>query len=258
MASIVFAAVAVLAASGSLGAVGAQVDARVVRVRVRDGVTQRGVDKVQVAIEGQPGGALTDSSGVAELSVRRDVAIVVEARRSGYLPARVAVVGAHRDTTQAYLFLTPDPQALEEVTVTGTRELVGARLSAFEARRKRNAGGAYLTRSDLEKWNTYRVTEALRRVNGVRIVDSAAVRMVASSRMQKPVQSLSDDYLRPCFMRVAIDGQVKEWGYAIDEFPVSEIHGIEVYQGPASLPVELGGLRKDAYCGLVMIWTRSQ
>ena len=56
--------------------------------------------------------------------------------------------------------------------------------------------------------------------------------------------------------RVGVDGQIKEWGFPMDTIDPNHIHGIEVYNGPATIPSEYSGMRTDAYCGLVMIWTR--
>ncbi|MFL5580183.1 MAG: hypothetical protein ACJ8AO_07405 [Gemmatimonadaceae bacterium] len=55
-----------------------------------------------------------------------------------------------------------------------------------------------------------------------------------------------------------VDGQVKEWGHSLDSVQSEEVHGIEIYSGPASIPSEFGGARTDACCGLVMIWTRAR
>jgi hypothetical protein len=64
--------------------------------------------------------------------------------------------------------------------------------------------------------------------------------------------------LADCPLQVAVDGQLKEWGYAVNAIPPEEIHGIEIYPGPASIPAEYASMRRDANCGLIMIWTRRQ
>jgi len=42
----------------------------------------------------------------------------------------------------------------------------------------------------------------------------------------------------------------------VDDIPISDIHGIEVYSGPATVPVEYRNSLPNGFCGLVMIWTR--
>jgi len=45
--------------------------------------------------------------------------------------------------------------------------------------------------------------------------------------------------------------------YNINDIPANEIYGIEVYGGPATIPVEFRNSLPNGVCGLIMIWTRS-
>jgi hypothetical protein len=38
--------------------------------------------------------------------------------------------------------------------------------------------------------------------------------------------------------------------------PPSDIHGIEVFAGPASIPGKYSGLGSGKWCGLIMLWTK--
>lgn len=172
---------------------------------------------------------------------------------------------------------TRKAQKLDTVTVKDSADFISARLGRFERRRALKQGTAtFFLGEDIVKRGTIRLSDALRRAPGVRIVDSADVRLVASSRWQKPtgggflgpiarrtgtnlhpVQT-NDADLAPCIMQVALDGVVKEWGFSVDDLSVIDVHGIEVYPGPASLPAEFGSMKPDGWCGLVMIWTRSR
>ena len=38
--------------------------------------------------------------------------------------------------------------------------------------------------------------------------------------------------------------------------PPDQIHGIEVFAGPASIPPQYNGAANDKMCGLIAIWTR--
>lgn len=189
--------------------------------------------------------------------------------------AVVAVLGISsaihaQDTTRA------KAQKLGTVTVKDSADFIGARLAGFERRRLLKQGSVtFFTGDEIVKRGTIRLSDALRRAHGVQIVDSGDVRLVASSRWKKPVgggflvpssvrrgtgsreQSSAAD-LAPCVMQVAIDGHLKEWGFSVDDVSVTEVHGIEVYPGAASMPAEFGSIRRDGWCGLVMIWTRSR
>ena len=107
-----------------------------------------------------------------------------------------------------------------------------------------------------------------RRVTSISIADSMGVLMAVSRRSQKPTtqksvrapggaiyQSAVLD-LANCPLQVAVDGQLQEWGFAVNSIPQKEIHGIEIYPGPATIPAEYASMRRDANCGLIMIWTR--
>jgi len=64
--------------------------------------------------------------------------------------------------------------------------------------------------------------------------------------------------LAACIMPIAVDGHLKEKSFAIDDIPVTDVHGIEVYPGAGSIPAEFGSMKPDGWCGLIMIWTRSR
>ena len=177
---------------------------------------------------------------------------------------------------------TRKPQKLETVTVKDSADFVSARLAGFERRRLLKPGSVtFITGEEITKRGTIRLSDALRRARGVVIVDDAnGDKLVASSRTQLPSgggflvrgvakrapvgaspnggDASSTAGLAPCIMPVAVDGQLKEKSFAIDEIPVTDVHGIEVYPGSGSLPAEFGSMKPDGWCGLVMIWTRAR
>jgi hypothetical protein len=176
-------------------------------------------------------------------------------------------------------------QKLETVTVRDSAGFVSVRLAGFERRRLLKQGSVtYFLGDDIVKRGTMRVSDALRRASGVRIMESNelgnSLRLVASSRLELPSGGgflvrgrptragrvdaatggggSSGGDLVPCLMQVAVDGFVKERGFSVDEISVTEVHGIEVYPAASSLPAEFGSIKPDGWCGMVMIWTRSR
>jgi TonB-dependent receptor-like protein len=191
--------------------------------------------------------------------------------------AIVAVPGARlqsQDTTRT--------QKLETVTIKDSADFISTRLAGFERRRLLKQGSVtFFTGEEIVKRGTIRLSDALRRAHGVSIVESDnGDKLVASSRTQLPsgggflVRGVakrqpgstspngggasSTAGLAPCIMPVAVDGQLKEKSFAVDEISVTDVHGIEVYPGAASLPGEFGSMKPDGWCGLVMIWTRAR
>jgi hypothetical protein len=140
-----------------------------------------------------------------------------------------------------------------------------------------------MTGEEITKRGTIRLSDALRRASGVIIVDSQdGDKLVASSRTQLPSgggfivrgvgkpprhhfgnspfggDASGTAGLAACVMPIAVDGQLKEKSFAMDEIPVTDVYGIEVYPGAGSLPAEFGSIKPDGWCGLVMIWTRAR
>lgn len=185
-----------------------------------------------------------------------------------------AMTVSAQDTTRA-------AQKLETVTVKDSADFISVRLAGFERRRSLKQGSVtFFLGEDIVKRGTIRLSDALRRAHGVTIVESEnGDKLVASSRTQLPsgggflVRGVakprpgsspnaggasSTAGLAPCIMPVAVDGQLKEKSFAVDEISVTDVHGIEVYPGAASLPAEFGSIKPDGWCGLVMIWTRAR
>jgi hypothetical protein len=196
-----------------------------------------------------------DSLGRFSASGTRGEHFIVEIRRLGYEPATVEWMAGTADT-MFVVGLTAIPQALGSVNVVD-RAPTSSRLYAFEARARTKGGGTYLLRETIDAWHPHRTSDLMRRVLGVKLIDSSGVILAASTRGTKV--NLKSAVLRdaPCVMRVGVDGQIKEWGFAMDMIDPNAIHGIEVYNGPATLPSEFSGMRTDSFCGLVMIWTRA-
>jgi outer membrane cobalamin receptor len=92
-----------------------------------------------------------------------------------------------------------------------------------------------------------RLSELLRAVRGVRLVPLGATKTVAMSRSN-------------CPMSIWIDG-IRSYQPArglpppdINEFPIVQLEGVEIYRGPAETPLELGGTGQS--CGAIVLWTR--
>jgi hypothetical protein len=61
--------------------------------------------------------------------------------------------------------------------------------------------------------------------------------------------------LGPCPVKVMLDGTEFRWGATtIDDIPVHDVWGVEVFRGLADLPIEFAA--PDARCGVIAIWTR--
>lgn len=199
----------------------------------------------------------TDSLGRFTAAGTVGATFTLEVRRLGYQPTAVAWT-AYADTTLV-VGLVRSAQTLSAVEVVERQPSpFSTRLAGFEERARTKAGGSFIVREQIDAWHPHRTSDLMRRVLGVKLIDSAGVMLASSDRGMK-VDLKSANTARswaPCVMRDGVDGQMKEWGFPMDAIDPNHIHGIEVYNGPASIPSEYAGMRTDAYCGLVMIWTR--
>jgi TonB family protein len=62
---------------------------------------------------------------------------------------------------------------------------------------------------------------------------------------------------RNCWPMVWLDGLPMGTGEVdLDAFPPSSIQGIELYLGSTSAPARYGGMRDQASCGTILLWSR--
>ena len=62
---------------------------------------------------------------------------------------------------------------------------------------------------------------------------------------------------RGCLMTVFLDGT--EMAYIaqnIDALPFDDVAAIEIYRGPAEMPLEYAYMKTNDTCGAVLVWTR--
>ncbi|MEO5568904.1 MAG: carboxypeptidase-like regulatory domain-containing protein [Gemmatimonadaceae bacterium] len=213
---------------------------------------------VQLQVDGSRWRAVTDDRGVFRFEAVVVGSHRVIARRIGFLPESLTVTVSEGKTTGVRLILRAAATELDAVDVVDD-DIVSARLQGFEQRRAaRRGGGQFLARADIDRIMPVATTDLIRRLQGVRIVDSLGVSLAISTRGPK-IQMIGG---RPipvqCVVRVGVDGWVKEPYFPMNSIPRTDIHGIEVYAGAASLPSEFAGARRDAACGLIMIWTRTR
>lgn len=176
-------------------------------------------------------------------------------RRLGYAPESLLVNFDPRRSDTLVFVMYASAASLDRLDVVDTR-LVSARLEGFEHRLARKNGGQFVTRADIERRMPLVTSDIIRRLQGVRIVDSMGVQLPVSTR--GPKLTLTGRPGAVCVLRVGVDGIMKEPYFAMNTVTVSDIHGVEVYSGPATIPPEFNNARRDATCGLIMIWTRAR
>ena len=229
----------------------------VVELLVVDDATDAPLPGVRIGIVGQPVEQETDARGRFVYVATRPGTVTLLLRRLGYRPGSLAVDVAAGDTSRVSFIMAAVPRVLSTVDVRDSMSSMSPTLRDFDRRAAGHRGsGTFITRADIEKRAALVTTDLLRRIPSLTIRDSAGVRLAVSRRTQKVVLRSRLTSVAECPLRVAVDGQVTEWGFALDRIPPSDIYGIEVYPGPASIPAEYASTQQDAHCGLIMVWTR--
>ena len=139
--------------------------------------------------------------------------------------------------------LRAQPVALAEIVVEGERVTVSPFLRGFYQRREVGSG-QYLTADDIEKMNALRVSDVLRRIQGLLVVGR-------DGPLQEPTYRFhASGFL--CQQAVLfVDGvRVPSSSFGLLATP-DRIAGIEAYRG-ATTPVIFGATG----CGAIAVWTK--
>ncbi|MFN0098671.1 MAG: carboxypeptidase regulatory-like domain-containing protein [Gemmatimonadaceae bacterium] len=178
----------------------------------------------------------------------------VEARFPGYYLAVGTVTVSEGRTPAAVLLEQSAGVVLDAVRVEADAEK-RERHNEFERRRREGLATVSISRVDIERRGVVSTWQLLSTVSAVELIVGPDGVVPVSRR----VNSLDLIAGRNCFMRLAIDGVVLHdvpVNLGLHLPPPSEIHGIEVFAGPASIPAEYAGDFRSMACGLIAVWTR--
>jgi hypothetical protein len=166
--------------------------------------------------------------------------------RVGYGTFRVAIADLPVDCSNWSIALDTDPVGLPALTARAPRNRDLERVGFHD--RQRIGLGTFITRDILaDRYRTVsQIADVLKQTPGVYRVDQT--------------NSSSTVYLRlianfggPCAAVIYIDGLFYQ-----NELPrllAQDIEAIEIYRGPAQVPIQYGG--GYGGCGVVLIWTRT-
>ena len=189
--------------------------------------------------------ARTNDSGVFLLrdvpAGRHDLAV----RRLGFDPRVVPVTLP--DSLHPALVVVMQMQAVMLPGLTVNEIDMRRRIAIEDFYRRRARGpGIFITRDEIEARHAGRPSDALRGVPGLQFV---RVRGVTGVRfMSAPIQR------RDCTPQVWLDGTHVE-NVELDELPVGDVEGIELYPGPSTTPMQFSPGAVSS-CGTIVIWSR--
>jgi hypothetical protein len=163
-------------------------------------------------------------------------------RRIGYAPTSSALEVAAGDTLRLSFALAKSVSALDTVVVSAKR--VTMRMAEFEERRK--AGfGHFITQEEIDRRNPVYLGDILRNVLSVQIADGMFKQVALNVRNGCPFQIVLDGVPMP----------IKPPTNLLDLPAPKEIGGIEIYSGPATVPLQYKAAGSGT-CGVILVWTR--
>jgi hypothetical protein len=239
-------------------------------VEDRNGNTLAGVTIDVTPAIGAARRVVTDADGRALVPSLQPGRAKVNSLAIGYRPGELFVpLDVGRNTVPLILDAVKIP-TLATVRVIGDRPML-ARHQEFETRRAQHLATASITADDIEKRNPIDTWQMLTNVPSMRVTQGAGMAGVyAMSNREQPVVKRLDGQgggaSVPCWYRVMIDNVMLP-----DPQPdlsnvlpnPHEVHGIEVFAGLATIPVQYQQHVTDAQgnsrsntCGLIVVWTK--
>ncbi|MBA3403712.1 MAG: TonB family protein [Gemmatimonadaceae bacterium] len=198
----------------------------------------------EITIVGSGTRTIADAVGAFRLANVPFGEVDLRVRRLGYRPSVSTVVFPAGTEPFVELRIAAVPDYLPNVEVVAERDVSDARLAGFRARSTKGVGH-FVTRERLERLHSYRFTDVLREVPGVRM------RTLRGGGTTISLRGAS------CSPIVFVDGSPASAGTVdLDMFDLNSVDGIEIYHGMASVPAEFVTGRGLERCGVVAIWSR--
>ncbi|MHB1073033.1 MAG: TonB-dependent receptor plug domain-containing protein [Gemmatimonadaceae bacterium] len=201
---------------------------------------------VEFTLPGSSARAISDDAGHFRMAGLPEGSIVLRARRIGYrltsIPLETAKLPPEVRITLRAIPIELPPVVVQAASGGFARDLYG-----FYERKLRGTGGRYITRADLRRMQSLRLTDALR----------ALVPGVQVARRGSFVNTIRFRGSR-CPPLVWLDGTPALAGeFDIDVVDPETISGMEVYAGVATVPAEFRTARGVESCGVIAIWSRN-
>lgn len=214
-------------------------------VRNRDGSSLPGT-----TVEIAGASARTDATGLFRLMATRRDTLTVAVKRIGFKPLTTLLRAADLTGDTLLFVMNAVTQTLDAVAVTARDRRSALGFGSFEERRSRGLG-VFVTRSDIAKRNTLRLSDVVRNKRGIQVVrlpnGSNGVRFVTSPG--RPGRSR-------CVPALWLDG-TRARDMEIDEVPANGVEAVELYQSLSTTPFQFSsGGSNSEWCGAIVIWTR--
>lgn len=174
---------------------------------------------------------------------------IVVVRRIGYAPTSTVIQVKDADTLRLTYTLARSIVAMDTVRVNATR--VSLRMLEFEAR-ARTGMGQFMNQATIDRRPALQTFDLLRQFRGIDVSRNTSGAFAGTFALSKREGSALTG---GCAMQVLLDGIIMPRNFDIELLPPpKQLAGIEVYEGPATIPPQFSGA--DRRCGLIAVWTR--
>lgn len=174
-------------------------------------------------------------------------------RRFGYSPiASVISVGAADTLKVQYALQRLNAGRLDTVRVTERR--LSRTMTEFERRRQLGVG-SFLTAADIAKRGSIAISDVLRTFPALSVVRDDATGITSLQNRRDQGNMLMASGAGACAVQVVVDNVPMPAEVDVELLPrPNEVAGLELYSGPASVPAQFNGMKRE--CGMLLIWTK--
>lgn len=147
-------------------------------------------------------------------------------------------------------------QKLPTTTIREERLLLP---EAYLRRSRIRGTGKFLTARDIEQMRPSHTPQLLARVSGGDIRDVGNGNNVIVGNRGTRMTMAGGMTSQLCVIGLAVNDVPVPSGYDIRAIRPEDIAAVEFYNGPSSIPLELGGtMQTDANCGMFVIWLKDR
>jgi len=187
----------------------------------------------------------TDDHGLFAFPALPKGDVEISVRRIGYEPIAVRFAVSGRPADSLRVVVAELPAVLEAISVSAAERHRRQRIEDFYWRRARGIG-TYFTRDEILTRRASVPSDVLRTAKGVHFVRAGSgtgIRFSSATNMRTN-----------CSPMIWIDGQ-RAPGMEVDEIPLNDIEGIELYNGASTTPAEFWQAN-TVQCGTIVVWSR--
>jgi hypothetical protein len=171
----------------------------------------------------------------------------VQVRRLGFAATTQAARVGTTHTEPLHLVLQPVATNVQPVLVQASRVEYTGRLAGYYERLHRRSNGSFINREQIDRSSNKTLSQLISSTPGVN-----------ATRLRTGGGSVRIRGMR-CRPLVWLDGVPLPAGEVdLDAFPVSTLHGIEIYLGATNSPPGYTALAGLSSCGTILLWSRGR